>query len=230
MIFAAGLGTRLRPITDSKPKALVEVAGEPLLRHVLRKMEGMHIVVNVHHFADQIKQYLYDNDNFGMDISISHESERLLDTGGGLKHAMPLFSKDSNILIHNVDILSNVDLCEFYRMGDGNKATLLVSRRESSRYLVFDDNDCLIGWVNTKTGETKGCASGRRFAFSGIHTFSPLLFPYFDGFPDRFSIIDFYLSVCKDEKIKCCVMDDLRLLDVGKMDSLSVAENFLCLE
>ncbi len=227
MIFAAGLGTRLRPLTDNTPKALVKVAGKPLLQHVLEKLKNAHVVINVHHFAQQIKDYLDDKANFSMDISVSDESACLLDTGGGIKHAAPLFQESTPILIHNVDIFSSVDLQTFYQESMMNVATLLVSKRETSRYLIFDDDNCLIGWENTKTGEIKGCADGSRYAFSGIHTFSPLLFKYFDLFPERFSIIDFYLSICKKEKIKCRIKDDLCILDVGKLDSLAEAEKFV---
>lgn len=240
MIFAAGLGTRLKPLTDTMPKALVPVGGKPLLRHVVEKIKsdfGLNdrtieradnqIVVNVHHFAQQIKDYLKENNNFGLNIAISDESEQLLETGGGIKKAAPLFKSDNPILIHNVDILSNVDLAKFYEQGRGNDATLLVSKRESSRYLVFDDDDNLIGWKNVKTGEVRGNVEGRCFAFSGIHTFSPNLFQYFDEFPKRFGIIDFYIYICTRARIKCVVKEDLRLLDVGKLDSLATAETFI---
>ena len=231
MIFAAGLGTRLKPLTDTMPKALVPVGGQPLLRRVIDKISAAsgnpRIVVNVHHFAQMIKDYLEENNNFGLDISISDESDGLLETGGGIKKAAPLFASDEPILIHNVDILSNVDLASFYEKGRGNDAALLVSNRESSRYLVFDDDDNLVGWKNVKTGEVRGRADGRCFAFSGIHTFSPSLFRYFDEFPERFSIIDIYLHICSRAKIKCVVQPDLRLLDVGKLDSLAQAEQFV---
>lgn len=229
MIFAAGLGTRLKPLTDRVPKALVEVAGNPLLKHVIDKFSGLNpkIVINVHHFAQMIRDYLNDNSNFGLDISISDETEKLLETGGGIKKAAPLFKVDEPILIHNVDILSNVDLNWFYEQGRDHAATLLVSNRESSRYLYFDEDDNLVGWQNTKTGEVKGTLGKKHYAFSGIHIFSPKLFRYFNEFPDRFGIIDFYLSICDREKIKCVVKNDLKLLDVGKLDSLKAAEEFV---
>ena len=231
MIFAAGLGTRLKPLTDTMPKALVPVSGKPLLQHVIEKLTAvgcpLSLVINVHHFAQQIKDFLKERNNFGLDISISDESDCLLETGGGIKKAAPLFTSLEPILIHNVDIFSNVDLGAFYEQSRDNAATLLVSSRESSRYLYFDDDDNLVGWENTKTGETKGLTtSPRRYAFSGIHVFSPKLFRYFREFPDRFGIIDFYLAICQREKIKCVVKDDLRLLDVGKLDSLKQAERF----
>jgi len=231
MIFAAGLGTRLKPLTDTMPKALVRVGGEPLLHHVimnLREAGFDRIVVNVHHFAQQIKDYLAANDNFGMDIRISDESEMLLDTGGGIRKAAPLFNPDEPILIHNVDIMSNVNLAKLYAMADRHDATLLVSDRQTSRYLTFDDQMRLSGWINIKTGETKGPApSDTRHAFSGIHVFSPRLFPLMEGYEDKFGIIDFYLKACATADIHGYVKPDLRLLDVGKLDSLKEAETFV---
>lgn len=236
MIFAAGLGTRLKPLTDTMPKALVEVGGEPLLRRVVEclKQAGIErMVVNVHHFANQIVNYLSVNGNFGVDISISDETSMLLDTGGGLKKAAMLFSGDEPILIHNVDILSNVDLSSFYDCHTGHDATLLVSKRKTKRYLLFNDDMRLIGWTNTETGEVKSPypslnpADCQMYAFSGIHMFSPRLFPLMSSFPDKFGIIDFYLRTCAIADIRGYVKTDLRLMDVGKIVTLSEAENFL---
>lgn len=236
MIFAAGLGTRLKPLTDTMPKALVRVDGIPLIEHVAEKMKcaGVErIVVNVHHFAGQVISFLHDNGNFGMDIRISDESDMLLDTGGGIKKALPMFIPDEPVLIHNVDILSNVDLRWLYEKHDGADATLLVSRRVTKRYLLFADDMRLVGWTNVETGEVKSPYPGldvsdcRMFAFSGIHVFSPRLFPLMDGFPEKFGIIDFYLRVCDTVVIRGCVKEDLKLLDVGKLDTLAAAEKFL---
>lgn len=236
MIFAAGLGTRLKPITDTRPKALVEVGGKPLIEHVLDKLKragAQRIVVNVHHFASQIVDYLKQNDNFGLDIEISDESEKLLDTGGGIRKARHLFFQDMPILIHNVDILSNVDLSDFYESALGNDAMLLVSSRKTKRYLLFDDSMRLVGWTNIETGEVKSPypnldpATCRMFAFSGIHVFSPSLFQLMDAYPDKFGIIDFYLKVCDKVRIMGVAKSDLRLMDVGKLDTLQQAEDFL---
>ena len=239
MIFAAGLGTRLRPLTDTMPKALVEVDGKPLLWHVIQKLKEAgfeRVVVNVHHFAQQITDYLNRNHNFGLDIRISDETRTLLDTGGGIKKAQQLFSPDEPILIHNVDILSNVDLALLYEKAKDDDATLLVSQRDTSRYLVFDDAMQLTGWVNIKTGETKGplpdnfnplTSTLKRFAFSGIHVFSPRLFAAMEGWQETFGIIDFYLSASSNAKVRGIVKTDLRLLDVGKLDSLDKAEKFI---
>ncbi len=395
MIFAAGLGTRLKPLTDTMPKALVRVGGQPLLWHVIHRLKAVgveRIVVNVHHFADQIIDYLKANDHFGIDIRISDERDMLLETGGGIKKARSLFSPDSPILIHNVDILSNADLAALLSEGQGaggfseglgagcfsegqgaggrvqenttppvgtgralsattspqladyclnsqtpklpdsptpqlpdsptpqrstfnvQRSTLLVSPRKSTRHLIFDGGMRLIGWYNETTGEVKspfsevreafsegqgaghfsegqgaGCreqenttpsvGTGRALSaatspqpanycpnsqtpklpnshpqklpdsptpklpnsptfnvqrstfnvqsFSGIHVFSPTLFPLMDEWPDRFSIIDFYLKVCDRADIRGVADDHLRLLDVGKLDSLAQAEQLL---
>ena len=273
MIFAAGLGTRLKPLTDTMPKALVRVGGEPLIKRVIMNLAAAgvdRIVVNVHHFAEQIIDYLKDNDNFGLDIRISDETDGLLETGGGIKKAAPLFDPAAPILIHNVDILSNVDLREFYQIAsrseeseggsekvkvkseeseggsengkvkseksnccDAVDAVLLVSWRKTKRYLLFNDDMKLVGWTNIETGEVrspypelnpKEC---RMYAFAGIHALSPRLLKMMDEFPDRFGIIDFYLKACATHNIKGYVKDDLKLMDIGKLDTLAQAEEFL---
>ena len=236
MIFAAGLGTRLKPLTDTMPKALVSVGGDPLLKHVIIKLKNAgfeRVVVNVHHFAQQIIDYLAANNNFGLDIRISDESEMLLETGGGIKKAIPLFDADSPVLIHNVDILSNVDLSAFYDLSSTNNATLLVSERKTKRYLLFDEQMNLKGWTNVETGEVKSpyvpldVEPLQRLAFSGIHVISPFMFPCFDEMPQRFSIIDFYLKFCCNYPLRGYRKTDLRLMDVGKTDTLKEAEQFL---
>ena len=280
MIFAAGLGTRLKPLTDTMPKALVRVGGEPLIKRVIMNLAAAgvdRIVVNVHHFAGQIIDYLKDNDNFGLDIRISDETAGLLETGGGIKKATPLFDPAAPILIHNVDILSNVNLSEFYQIAsrseeseggsengkvkseesecgsekgkveneegrgkneesnccDAVDAVLLVSWRKTKRYLLFNDDMKLVGWTNIETGEVrspypelnpKEC---RMYAFAGIHALSPRLLKMMDEFPDRFGIIDFYLKACATHNIKGYVKDDLKLMDIGKLDTLAQAEEFL---
>lgn len=237
MIFAAGLGTRLKPITDRMPKALVPVGGQPLLWHVIQKLRAAgfeRIVINVHHFADQIIDYIEANQNFGLDIRISDERVALLDTGGGIKHALPLFDPSMPILIHNVDILSNVDLAALYQatLDSQADALLLVSQRQTKRYLLFADDDRLCGWTNIETGEVKGSPSTihyplKQLAFSGIHVLSPSTFSLFEQMPERFSIIDFYLQYASQCFFKGKAQENLRLLDVGKLDSLEQAEEFL---
>lgn len=236
MIFAAGLGTRLRPLTDTMPKALVPVCGNPLLYHVITKLKAAgytELVVNVHHFAGQIREYLATHD-FGLPIHISDETEELLETGGGIAHAKDLLlPTEEPFLIHNVDILSNLDI-PWFRSQTRPEAlsTLLVSERETSRYLLFNDEMRLMGWTNVKTGEVRspypqealeGC---RKYAFSGIHNISPAIFDAFEkaGFSGRFPIMDFYIRECANYPIYGVVAENLKLIDVGKLDSLAEAE------
>ena len=197
MIFAAGLGTRLKPITDTMPKALVPVNGKPLLHHVLTKLIDAgydDITVNVHHFPDQIIKYLEEND-FGVNIHISDERTQLLETGGAVKHAHPFLDGAEPFLVHNVDILSDLDL-DWFRKAHrpGDLATLLVSERKTQRYLLFDAEGLLCGWTNIATGEVRSPYGGidpkdyRMLAFSGIHYISPEIFEAFEryGFGGRF--------------------------------------------
>ena len=236
MIFAAGLGTRLRPLTDTMPKALVPVCGKPLLAHVIEKLAASgydDIVVNVHHFSGQIKDYLATHD-FGVKVSISDETSLLLETGGAIAHARPLLEASSQpFLVHNVDIISDLDLEWFRReWRPGAIATLLVSERQTKRYFLFDDDMRLVGWTNLETGEVKTPYEGldaqkcRRLAFAGIHNISTKVFSVFDsyGFSGRFPIVDFYLRVCKDHPIYGVVPSQLKMIDVGKLDSLHDAE------
>jgi len=226
MIFAAGLGTRLKPLTDMMPKALVRVGGQPLLWHVIMKLKRAgyeRIVVNVHHFASQITDYLAAHDHFGLDIRISDETEALLETGGGIKKALPLFDPSEPILIHNVDILSNLDL-NALPMG---APLLVVSERKTKRYLMFDDDMALKGWINIETDEVKGEKAPHQLAFSGIHVFHPSLTPLLADWPERFPIMDFYLKACSDHLIRGYEARGLQLLDVGKLDTLDNAETFI---
>lgn len=238
MIFAAGLGTRLKPLTDTVPKALVPVAGQPLLWHVVQKLKAAgfeRLVVNVHHFADQIVDYLKENNNFGLDIRISDERDGLLETGGGIKKALPLFDAESPILIHNVDILSNVDVAELYDNVSQNHqdALLLVSWRKTKRYLLFDEEYILDGWTNIETGEVRSPYPSlnpselKQLAFSGIHVLSPRVYPLFKNMPNRFGIMDFYLKYCHQCAFMGLEKKDLRLMDVGKLDTLDQAEYFI---
>jgi NDP-sugar pyrophosphorylase family protein len=234
MIFAAGLGTRLKPMTDTMPKALVPVGGRPLLQILLEKLARhgcTEAVINVHHFADMIEEWCASHHT---DISIRFSDERaeLLETGGGIRHAMPLLSGE-RFLIHNVDILSNADLARFYAEGEGKAATLLVSERKTQRYLLFDESMRLVGWINEATGQVKSPYPDlqpdkcRRYAFSGIHQIDPVLFPRFEGWPAKFSIIDFYLNICRDVPVYGHLQEGFRLMDVGKLDTLTQAELFL---
>lgn len=236
-IFAAGLGTRLKPLTDTMPKALVPVGGKPLLYHVIEKLKSAgikKIVINIHHFGDMIIDYVKSQNSFGVEILFSDERQMLLETGGAIKHAVDLLG-DEPFLIHNVDILSNVDLKALIAAHSeaDSAATLLVSKRNSTRALLFSPEGNLTAWTNKTTGEVKSPYSDidisnlNEFAFSGIHIFSPRLFKYFGAYPEKFSIIDFYLNTCKEEKIKAYTQEGLQLLDVGKLDSLEKAEEYV---
>ena len=243
MIFAAGLGTRLKPLTDTMPKALVPVGGRPLLDINIRRLMAQgydRFVVNIHHFAQQIIDYVKEQ-YYAPLVHFSDESDQLLETGGGLKKAQALFRDDQPILIHNVDILDNVNYDWFARQHQPDEdAVLLVSQRTTKRYLLFDNAMHLMGWKNVETGEIKSPYEYVRrtglsqhgeelnmFAFSGIHSFSPRLFPLMERFPDRFPIIDFYLSVCHRAPIVGLVKPDLQLMDVGKIETLDQAEKFI---
>ena len=254
MIFAAGLGTRLKPITDTMPKALVPVCGQPLLYHVISKLVAAgydDLVVNVHHFPDQIIHYLHSHD-FGARIAVSDERDFLRETGGGIRYAKHLLTDFSTplemterdsfaslgmtkepFLVHNVDIVSNLDLGwlrEQFR--EGALATLVVSERKTQRYFLFDEDNRLKGWTNIATGEVRSPYPDidpdrcRKLAFAGIHLISPAIFDAFDrlGFADRFSIVDFYLKACADYPIYAAVPKDFQLVDVGKFDALPEAE------
>lgn len=230
MIFAAGLGTRLKPLTDTMPKALVPVNGEPMLKMVLDRLIAAgydDIVINIHHFASQIRDYVAANGNFGVRISFSDESDMLRDTGGGIKFAEPLLGKDEPFLVHNVDIDSNLDFGWFREQHRNDAAaTLLVSSRKTSRYLLFDDQMRLVGWQNIQTGEIRSPYGGidpdqcTPLAFSGIHYASPSIFPLMQDFPDVFGIIDFYLSICRTNVVRGVVPDGFKVRDLGKIDSV----------
>ena len=274
MIFAAGLGTRLKPITDTMPKALVPVCGQPLLYHVISKLVAAgydDLVVNVHHFPDQIIHYLHSHD-FGARIAVSDERDFLRETGGGIRYAKSLLTDFSTppaaplemterdsfaplgmtnelsfrpseasgeichkepFLVHNVDIVSNLDLGwlrEQFR--EGALATLVANERKTQRYFLFDEDYRLKGWTNIATGEVRSPFPDidpdrcRKLAFAGVHLMSPAIFDAFDkyGFGDRFSIVDFYLRACADYPIYAAVPPDFTLVDVGKKETLSEAE------
>ncbi|MGK0389708.1 MAG: NDP-sugar pyrophosphorylase family protein [Maribacter sp.] len=230
MIFAAGLGTRLRPLTNDRPKAMVEVNGKTLLEINIRKLVSFgfkDIVVNVHHFADLVLDYL-DASDFGANIIISDERGELLETGGGLKKASDLLQGEP-FLVHNVDILTDLDLNAFYDYHQKNHAlaTLATRQRETSRYLLFNENKVLHGWTNIKAGivRQKRATEKDLFfrAFSGIHIISPDIFPLFTR-EGKFSIIDTYLDCAKEHLIQSYEHDDGLWLDVGKHESLKEAE------
>lgn len=251
MIFAAGLGTRLKPLTDDRPKALVEVAGKPLLAHAIERVRdagASRVVVNVHHFADMVIDYLHHHD-FGVEILISDERELLLDTGGGILKAFQdgLFEKNKEgksnvdcepILIHNVDIVSDINLKS---LADSQpRGTILcVARRDTTRYLLFDERHCMQGWTNIKTGEIKGSISDTRYAirdlermaFQGIHVINKDLFPllqqYASEVGDVFSITKFYIWACSRTPIHAFDTTGIPWVDCGKLESLALAKQIL---
>lgn len=228
MIFAAGLGTRLKPITDNIPKALLEIKGKTLLEILLNKLKRLEInsaVVNVHHFAPLIVDYLKKNHNFGMDISISDESEQLLDTGGGLIFASKYFGTNDNILVHNSDILSSVN---FKKLEEIHTATsplisLIVNKRQTSRYFLFNDNNELCGWQNIQTGEkiivNDGSLNLTPKAFSGISIINSKVFELYNK-NGKFSIVKMFLDLAQDNVIKSIDISDAKWFDVGKINDI----------
>ena len=240
LVFAAGLGTRLRPITDHMPKALVPVAGVPMLERVIRKLSAQgcdSFVVNVHHFASQIEDFLAEKGNFGLPIAISEELEEPLETGGGIKHAAPLLhSPEGRFLVHNADILDTLDTAWFIgKDSPGALATLLVRDAPADRCLLFDRDMRLTGWTNVKTGEVKSPylpdydpSAYHKYSFCGIHIVSEEVFPLMAAWPDKFSIIDFYLSMAAARPINGVVApEDMRLVDIGSLDGLREAERMI---
>lgn len=232
LVFAAGLGTRLKPLTDTMPKALVPVSGVPLLERVMTKLIAAgydDIVINVHHFADMIRDFVAAHDNFGVRVAFSDETDLLRETGGGIRHAAPLLAGDEPFLVHNVDIISNLDLAWFRAQHrEGDLATILVSDRPTQRYFLFDEAGLLVGWTNIATGEVRSPYAGidpdccTRLAFSGIHYISPAIFPLMRDWPEKFGIVDFYLSVCRTHAVRAAVMPGLELHDVGKLSELQL--------
>lgn len=225
MIFAAGLGTRLKPLTDTMPKALVPIAGKSLLQWQIERLRDAgitDIIINVHHFPDMIISYLSEHENFDCHITISDERDALLDTGGGLRKA---WITDEPILAMNVDILSNISIPNLMRAYDGNNL-LVVSERETQRYLCFDEQNNMVGWTNIKTGEVK-VRDGRHLAFSGMQILNPAMRDYLAAMPaDKFSLIDLYLYACQTETLRAYIPADYRMMDVGKIDHLDEANAF----
>ena len=249
LIFAAGLGTRLKPLTDTMPKALVPLAGKTLLQWQVEKLRDAgitDIIVNVHHFPDLIIDTIRRNNGWGCNITISDERDQLLDTGGGLKKALqrsPITNNHSPLLACNVDILSNIDLRALISSYSGSSGLLVVSSRETQRYLCFDEQDRLCGWTNIKTGEVRPASlhhsiipSLRKLAFSGMQILSPEVLSLLSQMPqDKFSLIDFYLSLCEKRMstincqlstLKAYIPADYRMMDVGKIDQIEAAEAF----
>jgi NDP-sugar pyrophosphorylase family protein len=234
MIFAAGLGTRLRPLTNHLPKALVPVDGVPLLEIAIRRIAAIgirEIIINVHHFADQIIDLIQQNDQFGLDIQISDEREQILETGGGLLKAAPLL-QGGPFLLMNADVITNLDLEKMIAAHCQNDsiATLAIRERLSSRYLLFDAAYQLVGWENTKTGEQRMSRDSliqQQFGFSGIHIIEPAIFQLMPQKISKFSIIETYLEVAKTHKITGYLHNEDLWLDVGKPAQLAKAKGLV---
>lgn len=235
MIFAAGLGTRLKPYTETMPKAMVPVGGVPMLELLLihLKERGINrIIINVHHFAGQVIDFLDQNHNFGLDIAISHEEDMLLDTGGGLKKAAWFFDDQQPFLVQNVDVISDVDYFEMLDFHKQTKslATVAVSMRNTSRYFLFDDSMLLCGWENTRTAEVRIIRQQQqalnRLAFSGIHILDPSIFGLITQ-TGKFSIVDTYLQLGALNKISGFRHDASHWADMGKPAELIKAQHIL---
>jgi len=235
MLLAAGLGKRLGPLTDQTPKALIPVNGTPLLEIAIGYLARFgfdEIIINVHHHAGLLKDFLESKRFFGLHIEISDETDRLLDTGGGLKKAAWFFDQSEPFLVYNVDILSDLNLRDFYQahIKSDALATLAVRNRPTQRFLLFDADNFLCGWQNVKTGKTisarPATSTLRQLAFSGIHVLSPAILKHFP-LEDVFSLIDLYLRLAPDYPIKCYRHNASRWLDVGKPENLAEAGEFL---
>ncbi len=235
MIFAAGLGTRLKPYTETMPKALVPVAGIPMIEILVKHLQKQgitDIIVNVHHFADQVIAFLGQNKNFGANIAISHEEELLLDTGGGLKKAAWFFDDEKPFLVQNVDVISDVNYHKMLDLHTSKKvmATLAVCNRLTSRYFLFDKSMQLCGWENIKTSEIKmahpEAQNLRQFAFSGIHILNPAIFNFISQ-TGKFSIVDIYLELAATQTITGFKHNPENWVDMGKPEGLSKAEMIL---
>lgn len=231
MIFAAGLGTRLAPLTDTMPKAMVPISGKPMIQHQIEKLRDFgfdYIVINVHHFASQIIDFVKNND-FGVRIEISDESQLLLNTGGGLKNVKKFFNEGDNFLIHNVDIFSDLDLKALfeYHCTTDNVATLAVMHRESSKHLLFDTENRLCGWRDIKNDKSIITIERNNYnemAFSGIYVCNYQIFDLIDN-QGSFPIIPELLKISKQHRIGGYIHDNNKVLDVGKIDVIRKIES-----
>ena len=230
MLFAAGMGTRLRPLTNDRPKALVELSGKTLLEraiHQLKQAGIQEIVINVHHFADKIEAFLAQNNYFDLHIHLSDERQQLLETGGGLLKARHWLS-DGPFFVMNTDVVSNINLQALAQshLNSQAVATLAIRQRETSRYLLFTEKYQLVGWENTKTGEQKisrNISPYSRYGFSGIQVVNPELFEYMPAQPTKFSIIETYLNAAQTTIINGYPHQEDLWYDVGKPEQLQTA-------
>ena len=232
MILAAGLGTRLKPFTDNHPKALALVNNKTILQRNIEYYASFgikNIIINVHHFADQLIDFVKNNNGFGSHISFSDERDKVLETGGGIKKASWFFEKDKEpFVVMNVDILTDMNLNSMISQHQLNKplATLAVSSRQTSRYFLFDESGQLCGWRNVKTGEEKISRKAENYiekAFSGIHVISPEIFSLIK-MQGKFSMVDVYLDLAKTSSIKAFDHTGSKFIDVGKPESILKAE------
>ena len=232
MLFAAGLGTRLKPFTDVHPKALAVVNNKTLLQHNIEYLQQFGIrkvVVNVHHFADQINAIIKENNGWGSEVLISDETNEVLDTGGGLLKAAPFFCGYENIVLMNVDILTNLNLSKMLAAHKASNAlaTLAVTKRNTSRYFLFNQQNQLCGWMNATTNEVKGVEHfdeklHEKLAFSGIHIIQTKMLSLINK-TGKFSLVDVYLDLMKTKFIAAYDHSDDLFIDVGKPDSLLTA-------
>lgn len=244
MIFAAGLGTRLRPLTNDRPKALVEVAGKPMLQRVIERLKAIGVdemVINVHYFGDKVIEFLKQNDNFGLTVHISDErqwSDQPLETGGGILQARQWLEGNEPFIVHNADILTDLDLMAFYRyhLEHESMATLLVKERDTQRYFLLGDDNRLQGWTNITTGEIKPQGADldtdvlHKRAFGGVHIISPAIFPLLEEYAAgrlAFGIVPFYLDACQHYPIYGYEpQEQYTWFDIGKPETLKTAEAF----
>jgi MurNAc alpha-1-phosphate uridylyltransferase len=232
MIFAAGLGTRLKPFTENHPKALAVVNNKTLLQRNIEYLKGFgfrELVLNVHHFPEQIISFLHEHHNFGCKIIISDETDALLETGGGLKKVAPYLKGKEPFLVMNVDMLTNLNIGSMIAFHQSNKslATLAVTSRATSRYFLFNEKNELCGWKNIKTNEEKIKRNEAGLipkAFSGIHIIEPIIFDRMKQ-EGKFSMVDVYLELCATNKISGFDHSSDILIDVGKPESIAQAEN-----
>jgi N-acetyl-alpha-D-muramate 1-phosphate uridylyltransferase len=233
MIFAAGLGTRLKPFTDKHPKALAQVNGKTLLERNITYLKSFGItdfVVNTHHFADQINEFIIEKDFFECGIMVSHEPKEALETGGGLVHAKHFLMHEENFVVMNVDILTNLDLNRMVYFHEQEKAmaTVAITNRESSRKFLMDENNQLSGWLNKQTDDVVLVETGKNlkeFAFSGVHIMHRSIFDYLPE-SGKFSIVDPYLKLAKNHSIKGFDHSNDILIDVGKPEAIIKAEAY----
>lgn len=232
MILAAGLGTRLKPFTDSQPKALAIVNGQTILQRNIQYLASFgikEVIINVHHFADQIIDAVKENNGFGSNVTFSDETNEVLETGGGIKKAGWFFEKEkASFVVMNVDVLTDMNLNQMILQHEKTNAlaTLAVTSRETSRYFLFDEKNHLCGWENTKTGEKKISRKSKNYfqkAFSGIHVISPNIFPLIK-MEGKFSMVDVYLELAKSHVIAAFDHSDSKFIDVGKPESILKAE------